>query len=770
METDKPVHKTNFAAQMFRHPVRTLQQLSRIVKFCSRTTLFYSADFHSALSRAFCLCREQNYLPNEAFELGLLNPKFPDEELSNYISRRTLTKLQKALNPASWALLLKDKGIFYRYCTAADIPAPELYAIFFRTVAGWSSDGSVLTSRADWEKFFDLTLPAEFVIKPSQGSFGEGVNILAKTNAGFTDAFAKQSKAADLYKMMLSDPKYDSFVIQERLKNHPELIRFTDTESLQTIRFITSIDTGGCCRILYARLKMILGRIAIDNWQHGLAGNAKADISLTDGFLKPAIMMAPDSLEIKTIATHPKTGVPLDQCRLPLWPEARALVEETAIKFLPVRTIGWDVALTPNGPVILEANVWWDPPNQNPRMKIISEALHCDSGLLEGAGAHALKSRRQTQGAKKRNKIQAVIKPFELQVRDFFRIVRFCRIVTPIYGSDYFKVFCRALRLWRKEEFSPKEALQLGLFKPDLSNAELSKCTSTAKMTRIMLSINPVSWQPLVRNKSIFYRYCTALGVPLPKLYAIFFKTNAGWSYNGSVLASRDDWEKFFNLRLPSEFVIKPSDGFLGRRVNVFTRTDKGCVDASGKQYNAPAIYVDLFSDPKYDSFIIQEHLKNHPELIRLTDTTALQTVRIITYVDTGGCCRIIHANLKLILGQAVVDNWQRGLTGNATALASLSDGLLLGPAVAVTQNGSGLRTIPTHPKTGIPFDQFRLPFWHEICSLVKDTALKFLPVRTIGWDVALTPDGPVILEGNMWWSAPNQHRRMDIILEAFST
>jgi hypothetical protein len=115
-----------------------------------------------------------------------------------------------------------------------------------------------------------------------------------------------------------------------------------------------------------------------------------------------------------------------------------------------------------------------------------------------------------------------------------------------------------------------------------------------------------------------------------------------------------------------------------------------------------------------------------------------------------------------------VVDNWQRGLTGNAESAVSLSDGLLE-PAVTICPNGSGLRTIPTHPKTGVCFDQFRLPFWSEVCSLVKETAIKFLPVRTIGWDVAITPNSPVILEEDIWCGAPNEHRQLHALLEILS-
>jgi len=768
------MHKTPFATQMFKRPVQTLWQLSQIVKFCSKISPFYSTNFPRVISRAFHLCNEHGYLPDEAFRFGLFDPNFPSEELPRCISRKNVTKIQKLLNPASWASLLRDKSIFYRYCMAVAVPIPKLYAIFFKSNAGWSYDGSALATRDDWEKFFRLQLPCEFVTKPAQGAYGQGVNFFSRAEDEFIDASWQSYKTEHLYDALLANLKGDALIIQEQLKNHPELIRFTDTGSLQTVRILTFVDTGGRCHIFHAHLKLILGQSVVDNWQCGLVGNASAAISLSNGFLEPAVIPTSDGSVPRTVSTHPKTGVPFNQFRLPFWPEVCSLVNDTAIKLLPVRTIGWDIAITPNGPVILEGNIWWDPSNQHRRMDVVLDALGC--------GPHQTRTHKtcildiipktpivETKRNKKRvHKTHWFTDAIELQVRDFFRIVRFCRTVTPLYSPDYLKVFLRALRLWRKEKFSPKEAFQLGLLKPDTSNTESSKCISIPNMTKILLSINPASWSPLLSNKGIFYRYCTVLGVPIPKLYAIFFRETAGWSQNSPVLVTRDDWEKFLDLRLPSEFVIKPSEGFLGRRVNVFTRTDKGFIDGSGKQYNTEDIYDDMFSDPKYDSFVIQERLKNHPELIHLTDNQFLQTVRIITFVDTAGCCHILHAHLKMILGQSVVDNWQRGLTGNAESTVSLSDGLLE-PAVTLCSNGSGLRTMPTHPKTGVSFDQFRLPFWSEVCSLVKETAIKLLPVRTIGWDVAITPNGPVILEANIWWSAPNEHRRMHIILEMLS-
>ncbi len=40
-------------------------------------------------------------------------------------------------------------------------------------------------------------------------------------------------------------------------------------------------------------------------------------------------------------------------------------------------------------------------------------------------------------------------------------------------------------------------------------------------------------------------------------------------------------------------------------------------------------------------------------------------------------------------------------------------------------------------------------PFWREVCDLALDAHGKLKDVVIIGWDIAMTPDGPVIVEMN---------------------
>ena len=56
------------------------------------------------------------------------------------------------------------------------------------------------------------------------------------------------------------------------------------------------------------------------------------------------------------------------------------------------------------------------------------------------------------------------------------------------------------------------------------------------------------------------------------------------------------------------------------------------------------------------------------------------------------------------------------------------------------------------HPVTGVKIIGFKIPFWQESLQMAKDAALHNKKNRSIGWDIAVTNDGPVLIEGNSNW------------------
>ena len=53
------------------------------------------------------------------------------------------------------------------------------------------------------------------------------------------------------------------------------------------------------------------------------------------------------------------------------------------------------------------------------------------------------------------------------------------------------------------------------------------------------------------------------------------------------------------------------------------------------------------------------------------------------------------------------------------------------------------------HPVTGCEIPGFQFPYWNEVLEMCKKASFEIPEVGYIGWDVAITPTGPVFVEGN---------------------
>jgi hypothetical protein len=55
------------------------------------------------------------------------------------------------------------------------------------------------------------------------------------------------------------------------------------------------------------------------------------------------------------------------------------------------------------------------------------------------------------------------------------------------------------------------------------------------------------------------------------------------------------------------------------------------------------------------------------------------------------------------------------------------------------------------HPTTGVRFDGFQLPCFEEAKQMALSACLMSDKILVIGWDVALSENGPVVIEANRW-------------------
>jgi hypothetical protein len=65
-----------------------------------------------------------------------------------------------------------------------------------------------------------------------------------------------------------------------------------------------------------------------------------------------------------------------------------------------------------------------------------------------------------------------------------------------------------------------------------------------------------------------------------------------------------------------------------------------------------------------------------------------------------------------------------------------------------ICKKGGAKRT-PSHPDSQIRFADVQIPFVQEAVNLAEKLHEKLSSIRVIGWDIAITANGPVFIEGN---------------------
>lgn len=135
---------------------------------------------------------------------------------------------------------------------------------------------------------------------------------------------------------------------------------------------------------------------------------------------------------------------------------------------------------------------------------------------------------------------------------------------------------------------------------------------------------------------------------------------------------------------------------------------------------------------------LVEEVLVQHPEMARLYPGS-VNSLRMVTYLDPDGEVHLLAGVLKIGNG-GVIDNFSNG--GMYTMLDER------GRALHAAADEEG-HPFETHPITGVTITGYQVPLYDEILKLVNRLARRVPALPYIGWDIAITPERPVVIEGN---------------------
>lgn len=146
-----------------------------------------------------------------------------------------------------------------------------------------------------------------------------------------------------------------------------------------------------------------------------------------------------------------------------------------------------------------------------------------------------------------------------------------------------------------------------------------------------------------------------------------------------------------------------------------------------------------IYEKLKKENVLIEEAIVQHPSMS--FNNTAVNTVRVITCLDTHCTPHILRAALRVGVGQSIVDNFT---AGGALYDVDVASGRIDYPGI-----GHNYNTFIFHPGTDVCMLGFQVPNWEEVRSSVCNAAKRLPQCRFIGWDVAITKSGVELIEGN---------------------
>lgn len=226
----------------------------------------------------------------------------------------------------------------------------------------------------------------------------------------------------------------------------------------------------------------------------------------------------------------------------------------------------------------------------------------------------------------------------------------------------------------------------------------------------------------------------------------VFVKYYNNPSYN-HIFLNKNEFNEKFKKYLNREYII-----LNGNNKDEFNKFLKGkkvifCKPTSGTHGDSmEKIVISEFKGDLYDylynkNLILVEEVVIQCEEMNKLYPYAINTVRIITVHKYDGEVLVVAAYQRIGNHGYIVDNYNGG---GMVVPINEKTGIIEYPAVDKRK-----QIYYKHPMTDIPIVGFKVPKFSSAVNLAKKAAKVIDEIRYVGWDIAITDKGPVIIEGN---------------------
>lgn len=245
----------------------------------------------------------------------------------------------------------------------------------------------------------------------------------------------------------------------------------------------------------------------------------------------------------------------------------------------------------------------------------------------------------------------------------------------------------------------------------------------------------PSNYACLLRDKALFSVVADSWGFPVVKDLAKMVN-------NELVESEYHSLEEL--LHAHHYLFIKPVDGQKGENVFCVELVD-GEVYVDGVHSTMSDVESLVKEVSKSHDLLFQMKIVQHPDIAAF-HKESVNTLRVVTinhlHSPKPEDVILVGAELRVGCGENRTDNVSAG----GVKIGVRADGTLAEYGFFDKEHGT---KTAAHPDTGITFEGYPLPYYDEAIRLCKEFHSKLKSVHLIGWDIALTAEGPLFVEGN---------------------
>lgn len=285
---------------------------------------------------------------------------------------------------------------------------------------------------------------------------------------------------------------------------------------------------------------------------------------------------------------------------------------------------------------------------------------------------------------------------------------------------------------------SLQEYVQYGVYDPALSLDEKARFVTLAAHWPITSKCCDMTWQAATEDKWLCSHILEPTNISVPETLAVIDKTNR--SYPGTLKITNAAELRDFALAQDGEpFFAKDNRGIASWGALLATEAEEDRLYLKGEGWVG---YEDLMDRMIGTTpYLLQTCQRNHSFFDQYTDNLA--TVRVCVLLTAEGC-KIPFAVLKLPSRENIADSFWR--PGNLACNLDPATGKILD---ARSKDALGTKSYMTHPQSDVPLVGEVVPEWDQLLELVQTCSPIFAPVPYQSMDIAVTVNGPVLIEIN---------------------